>query len=129
MTLRNSITAKQQLALDAFIGGANVGDAAQIAGVGRKTVTVWLHHSPLFTAAMKQAESEALEGLSRKLVTLGLMAGAALEYTLMDESVPMILKLRAADIVLARLLQMRELVQLEARVDALELQAKLKDGK
>lgn len=124
--MRNTITPKQQLALEAFLGGASVNDAASVAGVKNYQVSRWLHKDPVFSNAIRQAEAETLASLSRQLTTLGGMAGQALEDSLGDD-VPTLLRLRAADIVLARLLQLRELVQLEARVEALELQIK-KDG-
>lgn len=62
----------------------------------------------------------ALESLSRSLVSMGATAGATIRDTMTSENSPPTLRLRAADIVLARLLQLRELVDLEVRLSRVE---------
>ncbi len=75
---------------------------------------------PAFRAALHDAETAALTGVSRALVRLADRAVATLEGAMNDATAPMSVRLRAADAVLGRLLQLRELVTLEERVKELE---------
>ena len=65
-------------------------------------------------------EAEALAALSRTLVALGDQAVAVLRDAMRDSTAPINARLRAADMVLSRLLQLRELVNLDRRLSNLE---------
>ena len=54
-------------------------------------------------------------------MVLGGQAGCVLHDVMRDTNAPVSARLRAADIVLSRLLQLRELVQLDTKVTELEL--------
>jgi len=79
----------------------------------------WLKEAP-FQAAVHEAEAAALDDLSRVLVGLGRTAVATLGAAMSESGTPAATRVRAADVTLSRLLQLRELAQLEARVQALE---------
>jgi hypothetical protein len=73
-----------------------------------------------FQAALRQAEGDALRSLTRKLISLGSRATGVIESTMTDTDASAAVRLRAADTVLQRLLQLRELIDLEERVSSLE---------
>ncbi len=110
--------AKKRAAIEALLTGDTLGRAAEKAGVHRNTITDWLRE-PDFMAELQAAEGEALGVLSRSLVSLAEKATKTLEEVL-DGGETDGARLRAADIVLGRLLQVRELVDLEKRIEELE---------
>jgi len=77
---------------------------------------------------VRHAEARALDDLSRLLVGLGRTAVATLAKAMSDPTVPAASRVRAADAALGRLLQLRELATLEARITALEDAAGLGEG-
>ncbi len=116
--MSKKITARQRKAIRALLEHGDVASAAEAAGVTRQTLYRWRKQEH-FKRALAEAEGEALEGLSRALVRLGEKATETLEQA-MDGAEKESTKVRAADIVLSRLLQLRELVELEERVSELE---------
>ena len=116
--MSKKITARQRKAIRALLEHGDVASAAEAAGVTRQTLYRWRKQEH-FKRALAEAEGEALEGLSRALVRLGEKATETLEQA-MDGAEKESTKVRAADIVLSRLLQLRELVELEERVNELE---------
>lgn len=125
-TLRE-LTGKRRRAAEALLATGEVKAAAELAGISRDTLHRWLRE-PAFLAAVRKAEAEALDELSRWLVRLGRTAAATLDQAMRDPAAPWPTRVRAADAALARLLQVRELAQLEARVQALEEAAGLDQG-
>ena len=121
------ITPKQRKAIESLMTNANVLDAAKAAGVSRQTIYRWMNTDLAFQQALCKAETEALTGLSRSLVTLGVKATQTLEQTLSDQGSSAGARVRAADIILGRLLQLRELVSLEERISRLEQQIESKN--
>lgn len=121
------LTPKQRRAVAALLTTGEVGAAAREAGINRTTLYRWLH-DPVFLAAVREAEADALDELSRLLVRLGRTAVATIAKAMSDPVTPAATRVRAADVALNRLLQLRELAQLEARVQALE-QAAGHDGR
>ena len=115
----DKLTARQNRAILALLSERDTASAAAKAGVSRETIYKWLKQ-PAFRAALAAAEAEALDSLSRALVALGSQATETLESVMSTPAAPAGVRVRAADVVLARLLQLRELSQLEARVSALE---------
>ena len=113
-------TARQRKAITALLTTGDKNQAAEAAGVSRRTLYRWLHQAE-FRAALQLAETEALDELSRELVRLAGKAARTLERA-MDSAELDNARIRAADIVLSRLLQLRELVTIEQRLAALENQ-------
>jgi hypothetical protein len=113
------LSLKQRKAVEALLTTGEVKAAAAAVGIHRDTLHRWLKEAP-FQAAVREAEAAALDDLSRVLVGLGRTAIATLHEAMRESGTPAATKVRAADVTLSRLLQLRELAQLEARVQALE---------
>ena len=122
------LPAKQRRAVAALLTTGDVSTAAKETGVSRETLHRWLRQ-PAFLAAVRAAEAAALDELSRSLVGLGRTAAGTLEAAMGDATAPWATRVRAADAVLGRLLQLRELATLEARVAELERSVGLDDGR
>ena len=114
-----TLTAKQRKAVEALLATGEVTAASKEAGVARETVQRWLKQ-PVFAQAVRDAEARALDDLSRLLVRMGRTAAATLAKAMSDATVPPATRVRAADVALSRLLQLRELATLETRVAELE---------
>jgi hypothetical protein len=121
------LSTKQHKAVAALLTTGEVKAAATAAGIHRDTLHRWLK-DPTFLAAVREAEAEALDALSRQFVHLGATAIATIAQAMTDSETPTATKVRAADVALGRLLQLRELAQLEARVQALEQAAGVDTG-
>jgi transposase-like protein len=113
------LTGKQKRAVEALLATGEVSAAAKEAGVHRDTLHRWLRQQP-FAQAVRDAEARALDDLSRLLVRMGRTAAGTLAKAMSDATVPPATRVRAADVTLSRLLQLRELATLEARVADLE---------
>jgi hypothetical protein len=118
------LSPKQRKAVEALLTTGEVKAAAVEAGIHLDTLHRWLKE-PVFLDAVRQAEAAALDELSRSLVGLGRTAVATIANAMSDPVTPVATRVRAADVALGRLLQLRELAQLEARVQALEQTAGL----
>jgi hypothetical protein len=121
------LTVRQRRAVEALLATGEVSAAAKDAGVHRDTLLRWLRQ-PAFREAVREAEARALDDLSRLLVRLGRTAVATLAKAMSDGTTPAATRVRAADAALGRLLQLRELATLEARVAELERTAGLGEG-
>ena len=121
------LTPKQRRAVAALLTTGEPAAAAREAGIARDTLYRWLKQ-PAFLAAVRAGEARALDELSRRLVGLGRTAAATLERAMGDPAAPYATRVRAADAALGRLLQLRELATLEARVAALEEAAGVEQG-
>ena len=122
------LSSKQRKAIQALLVTGEVKAAAAEAGVHRDTLHRWLK-DPKFLGAVHAAEAEALDELSRLLVGLGRTAVSTIATAMSDPVTPVATRVRAADVALGRLLQLRELAQLEARVQALEQAARIEQGR
>lgn len=114
-----NLTPKQRKAIEALLTCGDVSSAARVAGVSRDTIYRWAKKDN-FLDALRAGTSQALDDLSRLLLSLGETAISTLRIAMEDDSIPANTKVRAADIVFSRLLQFRELVSLEERVSELE---------
>jgi hypothetical protein len=110
-------TPKQARAIDALLTEGGIDAAAKVAGVSRVTLWRWLQDET-FCNQLKQAESERIGATIRRLTSLSDSAVSTLQAAMDNGKTSE--QIRAADIVLARMLQLRELHDLEARVAALE---------
>jgi hypothetical protein len=117
-TTKSELTPAQQKAVAALLTTGTITEAAKVAGSARQTLHRWLA-DPVFQAALREAESEALAALSRRLVTLGESAAAALTDALAPGR-DIRDRLRAAEIVLNNLLKIKELLDFDQRLKALE---------
>jgi hypothetical protein len=113
------LTAKQRKAVEALLTTGDVSAAAKEARVHRNTLHRWLQE-PSFAQAVRDAEAQAIDELSRMLVRLGRTAVGTLAKAMTDPKAPYPTRVRAADVTLTRLLQLRELATLEVRITELE---------
>ena len=118
VTEEKDLSPGQLKAIEALLTCGNAVAAAKAAGVARRTLYRWMQ-DPLFVDALRAAEADAVKGLSRLLAGLGESAGLALSDALAPGQ-KITVRLRAAEIVFGNLLRLRELVDLEARITALE---------
>lgn len=114
------LTTKQRRAVVALLGARDVATAAQVAKVGERSLRRWLKDDVAFRTELALAEQDVVTAATRKLSDLAWQAAAVLGRIMDDSSVPAGVRVRAADAILARLLQLKELMQLEQRLHALE---------
>lgn len=114
------LTPKQKLFVLALLKpGATLKSAGETAGVSEVTAQRWIRQ-PAIRAALREAEAEAMHEAARALTALAQEAVGVLGAQMNDASNPPGVRVRAADLVLTRLLQLRELTELEERLAALE---------
>jgi hypothetical protein len=115
----DELTTRQRKAVACLLSERNALAAAKAAGVGERTLFRWLA-DPVFRVAVREAEADAIDTASRRLVGLSDTAIDTLAGILTDEETAPALKLRAAQAILDHLLKLRELATVEARLAALE---------
>jgi len=121
------LSPRQRRAVAALLTAGDVASACDAAGISRDMLYRWLKQ-PAFLEAVRAAEAAALDDLSRSLVALGRAATGTLSAAMADPDAPWATRVRAADATLGRLLQLRELATLEARVAELERSAGIEEG-
>ena len=109
---------KQQRLIGALLTQRTIGEAARVAGLSERQVGRYLA-DPEFSQALSEAQGIALSSLLRALVGLGEKAVQALSDALEPEQ-DVRSRVRAADILLGRLVTYREMLSLEERIVALE---------
>jgi hypothetical protein len=119
MPENTTLTPKQRKALEALITTGDTTSAADAAGVHRDTLYRWLKQ-PLFATMLREAEAQAIDEVARVLIRLSRSAVGTLAQAMAERDAPIGPRIRAADITLSRLLQVRELAVLEERLTALE---------
>jgi hypothetical protein len=113
-----NLSTKQRKVIEALIVSATTDEAALVAGVGRTTIYRWRNESPEFAAALRDAQAAAMDAFTTDLLAMSASAAAAIRDALASDDLN--IRLRAANIYLARLLEFRELHDLEQRIQALE---------
>ena len=113
----------QRKAIEQLLIHGEVQAAAVAAGVSRDSIHRWLKE-PAFLASLREAERIAIGCAARSLARLATKATTILEAAMDDQTAPMSTRIRAADTVLTRLIQLREFTDLEERLTALEENAK-----
>lgn len=121
MDKNGELTAPQRRMIAALMTARTIGDACKEAGIGRTTLARW-QKEPAFRTALNLAGGEAMSELSRALQGLASKAITTLESAMDGTDTPPAAKIRAADVVLGRLLQLRDQTELEERIAALEEQ-------
>ena len=118
----NVLSAKQARAVSALLTENSIIEAAAAAGVDTRTITRWLK-LPAFQAALGAAESELIDGATRRLLRLQDQALATVERLLSDDpdsKVADSVRLRAALAALEHLIKLRSLRDVERRLQQLE---------
>lgn len=112
------LSSKQKMAIEALLSTATIDDAAKTADISRSSITRWLREEH-FQNALRDAEKGALKQISRNLIGLANKATNALEDGL-GEDQKINARLRAAEIVIDRLIKLREILDFEERLIKLE---------
>ncbi len=114
------LTPRQRRAIAALLSEKDVLAAAKKARVGERTLRRWLDSDEVFQAQLKAAEAAAIDSAIRRLSNLTGQAVSTLRDVMSGKDCSAGARVRAADVALARLLDLRELAQLEARLGAIE---------
>jgi len=77
---KRKITPRQTRTIASLLTSRNVGSAAELAGVPRRTVDRWLTADPEFRQALAQAEGELLSMAARRLI-----GGAELSLDILED--------------------------------------------
>jgi hypothetical protein len=115
---------KKEVAIAALLSQRNQEEAAQAAGVSKRTLNRWLR-MPAFRAAYLDARRAAMSQANARLQQTASAAVSALLKVMVDPSTPASVRVRAADCVLARGNQGLENEDLDVRLAALERAAEL----
>lgn len=113
------ITPKQRKVIRGLISGMSALQVANRIGIHENTIYRWCKE-PAFQEALREAERESMKNLTISLMILADKATDTLQSVMENEKALDSSKVRAADIVLGRLLQTRELLELEERIAKLE---------
>lgn len=116
--MSGKVTWRQRIGVRSLLTNGTILAASAAAGVTRRTFHRWLK-LPTFQAALREAEAEAVDRVSRRLVQLADDAADTLEAAMADGESDNV-KVRAASVVLANLSRLRQLETLERRLCALE---------
>ena len=114
------LSAKQHRAISALLTSKSVTEAAVATGQGERTIYRWLSE-PDFRQALSAAEGDLIDVATRRLLQLQGGALDTLEALLSDDTDASAgVRLRAAQITLDHLLKLREMRDVEQRLQALE---------
>lgn len=115
---KTELSARQQRALSCLLAGGAAEQAAREAKCSRSTVYRWMGERA-FSQALRRTSDKALRELSEQLMELGAAATEALKDGL-DGAQDIGVRLRAAGLVVGRVLAVLELADLGERVAVLE---------
>ena len=113
------LTGKKARALDALLDGANVQNAAALAGVNRKTLARWLSE-PDFWKAYQLHSNDALQLAAHRMTSRLDKAVELLGEVMDDDEAPAGVRLRAAQLVVDGALRLLDSADFAQRLAALE---------
>jgi hypothetical protein len=122
------LTPKQRRAIAALMTAPTIGEAAKTAKVGERSLYRWLKE-PAFMAELQAATRAAIDATVRRMATISVAATGTLASVMKDTDAPAGVRVRAADVILSRLPDWRELSALEERLAALEAAEKARAEK
>lgn len=123
----DKLTPRQQRALAALMACSSVKQAAQLAGVGERTIKTY-RADPVFQAAYKAALDEQLaDGLRRSRQSMG-TALDTLEGVMKDKTAPPQARVSAAKAALDTALKLTEQLDLVEKLDELERWKEARNG-
>ena len=124
MAARGSILGrKQEDAIAALLTQRNVEEEARAAGIGTRTLLRWLK-LPEFQAPYRQARREAFGQAVARLQQGASAAATTLLKTMIDPATPASVRVRAAECVMNQATKAIEIEDIEARVSAIEREAR-----
>jgi hypothetical protein len=112
---------KRAAAIQALMTEPTLAAAAAKVGVSESALIRW-KSEPEFKAGLQATQAAAVDGMVSQMVSIAGDAVAALRAGL-GEDKPIHIRLRATDIYLGKLLQLRQMVDFEQRLLALEERA------
>lgn len=118
-TPQAALTAKQQRAIDALLREPTTQAAAEAAGVSKATIFRWLADEA-FSAAYQTARGQLLESTLTALQSASVEAVNVLREVMTDASLNAFARVSAAKAVLEMGFKAREVLEVEARLSALE---------
>lgn len=113
------LSARQMRGIAALMESPSIEHAARVVGVSERCMLMWLN-KPIFQRALRQAGQDLIDQAVRRLSALSDTAIDTLAHAMQDTEAPPATRVRAADVVLSRLMNLKELGDLEARVAKLE---------
>ena len=117
----NKLTPKQLKAIEVLVTSGNVTEAAAAAGVSRETIYTWMRSDKAFQAEKDGISSAYIGELSSRLNSLAQHAISTLQEILSDPNAPVNARIRAADIVIGRQIQLYEMADIARRITRLEI--------
>ena len=122
MATNGTLSAKQLATISALLDPAysSVTAAAKACNVPLRTVNRWLDDEA-FVSRLRQAEGEALDAATMRLVSVVTPAVHVFVNIMADKSNPPGIRLRAAQMVIDSTVRLRELRNTEERLTRLEL--------
>jgi hypothetical protein len=117
----DSLTPKQQKALQALLENPTTRAAAKAAGVGETTIFRWLAE-PAFNRCYREARNHLLENTLTALQAASTDAVQTLRDVMRDTQAMVTARVSAARAILEFALKAKELLETEARLSALEQQ-------
>ena len=123
----SELTPQQHRAVSALLSTKSVAEAAAIVHTHERTLFRWLSE-PGFRAALSASEGEMIDAATRRLLLLQAGAIEAFEKVLSDPEAGHAMRIKAASEVLNMLLKLRELRNLELRINRLEAFQQIQQG-
>ena len=117
---------KLEEAVAAMLTQRNLEEAARSIGVGTATLLRW-HKEPEFQKAFREARRDAYSQSIARLQQGTTAAATTLLKTMIDQSTPASVRVRAAEAIFNHAAKAIEIEDIEARVTALELAAEQKN--
>ena len=96
--------------------------ACKAAGIPSRTLQNWLADDREFVAALRAAETELLDDVLRRLLSLSPAAVAVIVASMANQDAPASTRLRAAQMVIDNLVRLREMHVTDARLTEIERQ-------
>jgi len=103
-----------------LVASGNVTEAAAAVGVSRETIYAWIRSDKVFQAERDKASSACVSELSSRLNTLTQQAVSTLQQILAVPNAPVNARIRAADIVIGRQIQLYGMTDMVRRITRLE---------
>jgi len=111
---------KQRKAIEVLVTSGNVTEAAAAAGVSRETIYTWMRSDKAFQTERDGISSANIGELSTRLNSLAQQAVSTLQEILSNPDAPVNARIRAADIVIGRQVQLYEMADIARRITRLE---------
>ena len=114
------LSPKQRKAIEVLVTSGNVSEAAATAGVSRETIYAWMRFDKEFQEEKDRVSSACVTELSSRLNTLAKQAVSTLQQILEDPNAPVNARIRAAEIVISKQIQLYEMSDIVRRITRLE---------